>query len=370
MNEVVNFFRHSFFTERLLIQVILVLSTLIFVLIAFILAYLFRRTRRAQRKNFIQKKFNSLLGEIAICESDDELEEVFLQPDHQQMLTQFSRKKFDRNILITELAETSKKFRGATMTNIYWLFQKTGFEKDLLKNLKSEKWHKKSKAVQQLAYLQQKNYISEILPLANHKNNLLRTEAQIAIVKLTGFSGLDFLNTISYPVSEWQQLRLIQELSGQSSENFGNISVWLQSENESVVNFALRLVEIYRQYHFYDEVKNCLSHPSVSICKNAVIALSNICDENTCNELVEYYPFCDESVQIEIIKILHEHGTTAHLPFLISIAAGEDNAFKLEAAKAIISISPGALDEISARVDPFSYPWNIIFPQLNLSIAI
>jgi HEAT repeat protein len=370
MNDIVNFFRHSFLTERLLIQIILVFSLLIFVLIAFILAYLFRRSKRTQRKNFLQKKFNSLLGEIAICESNDELEEVFFQPDHQQMVAQFSKKKFDRNILLDELAETSKKFRGTTMTNIYWLFQKTGFEKELIKNLKSKKWHKKSKAVQQLAYLQQKNYISEILSLTHHKNDLLRTEAQIAIVKLTGFSGLDFLNTIAYPVSEWQQLRLIQELSGHTSEKLGNISLWLQSENESVVNFALRLVEIYRQYQFYDEVKECLSHSSPSICKSAVIALSNICNENTCDELLAYYPSCDETLQLEIIKILQEHGTTAHLPFLISITAGKNDAFKLEAARAMMNISPDALDEIAGSVNPFSYPWNIILPQLNAATVI
>jgi hypothetical protein len=370
LNEVVNFFLHSFFTERLLIQIVLVLSILVFALIAFILAYLFRRTRRAQRKNFLQKKFNCLLGEIAICESNLELEEVFSQPHHQQILAQFSKKRFDRNVLIDELAETSKKFRGATMTNIHWLFQKTGFEKDLLKNLKSKKWHKKSKSVQQLAYLQQKNHIDEIFHLTNHKNNLLRTEAQIAIVELTGFSGLDFLNTISYPVSEWQQLRLIQELSGQSSEKLGDISLWLQSNNESVVNFALRLVEIYRQYQFYDEVRKCLSHPSASICKNAIITLSNICNESTCDELVERYPFCDETTQIEIIKILQQLATRAHLPFLMTIAAEKDDSFKLEAAKAVMNISPEALDEIIGSADPFSYPWNIILPQLNLATAI
>jgi hypothetical protein len=54
----------------------------------------------------------------------------------------------------------------------------------------------------------------------------------------------------------------------------------------------------------------------------------------------------------------------------MTIAAEKDDSFKLEAAKAVMNISPEALDEIIGSADPFSYPWNIILPQLNLATAI
>jgi HEAT repeat protein len=204
----------------------------------------------------------------------------------------------------------------------------------------------------------------------NHKNFLVRREAQIAIVKLTGFEGLEFLNVINHPISEWQQLRLIQELSGHASEKFGNISLWLQSRNESVINFALRLVEIYQQYDFYNEVKERLSHPSISICKRAVITLSHISNETTPDLLIEYFAGYDASLQILILKILQRDGNENHLPFLFSLLNHPDDSFKLEAAKAITNINPTKIKKIKELKDEFLYPWNIILPQIKMQNSL
>ncbi|HEV2832780.1 MAG TPA: hypothetical protein VGW31_12440, partial [Hanamia sp.] len=343
---------------------------LIILLIVLILAFLYGKTKRNQRKIFLQKKFNNFLGEIAICESEEELSQVFLHPAHQKILHRFGQNNFDKNLLIDELAETSKKFRGSTMNNIQWLFEKMELEEELLKNLNSDKWHKKAKAIQQLAYLHQKNKLEDIFPLVNHKNIFVRRKAQIAIVKLTGFAGLEFLNVIKHPISEWQQLRLIQELSGHTSEKFGNISLWLQSKNESVVNFALHLVEIYRQYDYYDEVKECLSHSSMSICKKAIMTLSHITNETTSDLLIKYFPDYDASLQIAILKILQTEANENHLPFLFSLINHPDDSFKLEAAKAITNINPTKIKKIKELKDEFLYPWNTILPQIKMQNSL
>jgi hypothetical protein len=370
VEEMMNLVRNKIFTEQFLLDTALGFCFLIILLIVLILAFLYRKTKRNQRKVFLQKKFNNFLGEIAICESEEELSEVFLHPAHQKILHQFGQNNFDKNLLISELAETSRQFRGSTMDNIQWLFEKMELEKELLKNLNSNKWHKKAKAIQQLAYLHQKNRIEDIFPLVNHKNILVRREAQITIVKFTGFEGLEFLNVVRHPISEWQQLRLIQELSGHTSEKFGNISLWLQSKNESVVNFALRLVEIYQQYDYYDEVKECLSHPSMSICERAVITLSHISNETTPDLLIKYFPDYDASLQIEILKILQADGNENHLPFLFSLINHPDDSFKLEAAKAILNINPASIEKMKLSINEFSYPWNIILPQIKMQTSL
>ncbi|MEO5649120.1 MAG: hypothetical protein ABIR03_04255 [Ginsengibacter sp.] len=366
VKEVITFLRNQIFTEQLLLAFVLIFCSLIILLIIFILLFLYRRTKRNQRKISLQKEFNSFLGEIAICESEEELTAVLSHPDHQKILDKFRQNSFDKNLLISELAETSKQFRGSTMDNIQWLFEKMELEKELLKNLNSNKWHQKAKAIQQLAYLDQKNRIEDIFPLADHKNILVRKEAQIAIVKFTGFAGLEFLNVISHPISEWQQLRLIQELSGHTSEKFGNISLWLQSKNESVVNFALHLVEIYQQYDYYDEVKECLSHSSMSICKRAVMTLSHINNETTPDLLIKHFPGYDALLQIQILKILQTEGNENHLPFLFSLLNHPDDFFKLEAAKAILKINPAGIEKMKLLVNELLYPWNIILPQIKM----
>lgn len=370
VKEVMNFLRNQIFTEQLLLDFVLIFCSLIILLIVFILIFLYRKTKHNHRKIFLQKKFNNFLGEIAICESEKELTAILFHPAHQNILHQFRQNSFDKNLLIDELAETSKQFRGSTMYNIQWLFEKMELEKELLKNLNSSKWHKKAKAIQHLAYLHQKNRLKDIFLFVDHKNILVRREAQIAIVKLTGFSGLEFLNVVRHPISDWQQLRLIQELSGATSEKFGNISLWLQSKNESVVNFALRLVEIYQQFDYYDEVKECLSHPSMSICERAIITLNNIGNETTPDLLIKYFPGYDASLQIQILKILQADGNENHLPFLFSLINHPDDSFKLEAAKAILNINPASIEKMKLLIDEFSYPWNIILPQIKMQTSL
>jgi HEAT repeat protein len=251
------------------------------------------------------------------------------------------------------------------MENILWLFERLDLKIQLLKNLENKKWHKKAKAVQQLAHLQQKNCVDIILPFTNHQNDLLRMEAQIALVKMTGFEGLEFLNQVTYPVSEWQQLRLIEELSSNTITSLGSVHKWLKSENVSVVNFALRLIEIYQQFDFYDEVKTCLSHASSTVCKNAVLTISNISNETTADLLVEHFGNYDALIQIKILKILQSQGTENQLPFLFSILKHPDDSYKLEAAKAILKISDKGLLTIEELTDRESFPWNVILPQIK-----
>jgi hypothetical protein len=349
----------------MLLNGIILFGFLIIVLIAFIFIYLFRKKKLWQRKILLQNSVNNFIGEIAICESENELIEIFSNTHHQRVLHQFKARESDRNLLICELAETSKKFRGTTMENILWLFEKMDLEKQLLKNLSHKKWHKKAKAIQQLANLQQKNSIKNIFAFTNHENDLLRMEAQIAIVKMTGFEGLTFLNNVTHPVSEWQQLRLIEELSSHTTTELDNMHEWLKSENLTVINFALRLVEIYRIYDFYDEVKHCLSHGSMAICKTAVDTISQIPNETTADLLVTHYPGYDAFTQIKILKILQADGNKNQLPFLFSLLDHADDSYKLEAAKAIVKISETGMEKIEKMIDRTSFPWNIILPQIK-----
>jgi hypothetical protein len=365
IDEMINYLRQHFFIQQTLFNAIIIFGVLIIILIAFIFIYLFRKKKRWQRKVFLQTSLNNFIGEIAICESENELNNIFSNPDHQRTIRQFQKRELDRNLLITELAETSKKFRGTTMDNILWLFEKMNLEKQLLKNLSQKKWHKKAKAIQQFAYLQQKNSIKNIFSFTNHENDALRMEAQIAIVKMIGFEGLNFLNNVTHPVSEWQQLRLIEELSSRTVVDLDNIHEWLKSKNLTVINFALRLVEIYRLYDFYDEVKHLLSHFSMTICKTAVVTISQISNETTADLLVAHYPGYDSLTQMKILEILQVDGTKNQLPFLFSLLNYADDSYKLGAAKAIVKISKSGMEKIENMVDTTLFPWNIILSQIK-----
>lgn len=81
---------------------------------------------------------------------------------------------------------------GTSNENLKWVFEHWHLEKDSETRMQSTRWHIKAKAIQELAQMQQSKYIKKFYGLADHSNAFVRQEAQTAIVKLFGFSGLGF----------------------------------------------------------------------------------------------------------------------------------------------------------------------------------
>ncbi len=351
--------------QQLLYHITLLFATIIILVSGIIVIYLFRKNRFDNRRKEIQKNIADFISEIAICESMEELEETYTQPGFENTLNKYKQTAFDKKVMTKELAETCKKLSGNSEENVQWLFEKTGLGKDLIKQLTNKRWYLKAEAIQQLASLNQHKQLRKIYYYTNHANLLVRMDAQVAIIKLTGFKGLRFLKVISYPITTWQQLQLLNELSRQKPDSFENLSQWIKSSNETVVEFALKLVGIYQQYEQYEHVVECLSHTSMLIQDQAVSTLSKIHLEDTASLYVSHYHSLEKSVQFMIIQFLKEIGTDAEIPFLKSILNHPDNSFKLEAARAIKFIGNSEFVITDYAIDENRYPWYVILNQLN-----
>ncbi len=366
MHGIFNYLLYISIPQQLLFKIIMLFVLIIAVVIIFILIYLFLRTRNKNRKEVLLKRISDMISEIAICENEEELNEFFSNSGIHDFLLKIQTDRFQKNILIKELSETCKKISGQAEKNIHWFFQKAGLEEELKEQLKSKRWFIKARAVQQMAYLNQTDQLTKIYRLTNHENKLVRMEAQIAIINLAGFEGLRFMNVTTHAITEWQQLRLLHELSRKKPDNFNNLSKWLESENESVMEFALRLAGIYQRYEQYENVVTCFSHSSSLICRLAIEALCKIQDEKTADSLITIFHDLDRSLQLLILKMMKQVGTKMELPFLHSMLKHPEDAHKLEAARAIRNISESAFTNIQMRVDESSYPWNIILPQIKM----
>lgn len=362
---------HTLVPYRFLEIATIFLSLLIISIISIILFHLLQKAKLKQRQLSFQKKFNDLISEVAICESEEELDSVFINEGYQEIFDLYQHTQIDRSFMIDELARACKEFSGITRTNIRWLFQKTTLKKDLQEKLKDKRWFIVAKTVQQIAYLQLKDMLPNIFLLANHNNDWVRMEAQVATVKLVGFDGLRFLNVISYPFSGWQQLRLIQELSCHSIEKFDNIGHWLKSKNKSVVELAIRLAGIYQRYEFYDSVVQCVSHSSASISEQAIETIGKISNEKTSELLINIFPKATPSIQRQIEATLKIIGTENDMAALQSLLIDSARIVNSEAKETSGKLNDAELKEIEdTSNDVMLRNRNIILPHLNVGGAI
>ena len=333
--------------------------------ILFILLYLVRRGRRTALRLQLRELYSELISELAVCETEDELYALMQQPSTKEILYRLLGDGFARKVLITELLKTARRMSGSAASNVCWFYAQADLDKDSLDRLQHGAWHVKARAIQELSGLRQRKQITKIYRLTNHPDELVRNEARTAVVKLTGFEGLRFLDVITYPITAWEQLCLLHELSFHKAETYTQIDRWLNSNNNSVVEFALRLIEVYKLYDLHPQVLNCLSHTSLEVRKKAINALNEIYQPDAAANLINQFHTEEKELQLLTLQLFEVHATENELPFLLQCLSHATTEIKAAAAKAVYHTQADGMVYIEQQVRVTEEPWTVLLPQLK-----
>ena len=269
-----------------------------------------------------------------------------------------------RSHLTKKIISAARSLSGQSSANLQTLYLQLGLDKFALKMIGSSKWHKKAHGIQQLGVMGLKPYLTTIYRYTNDKNESVRIEAQLSVLKLYGFEGLRFLDVVSYRISEWQQILLLKELSLQSHSNLTGIDKWLQSDNSSVVIFALKLARNYHHYELYEAIEFCLQHIDTSVRMQAVYTLTEIYTESTSARLVASFPNEQFEIQLAIAKALKKIGEESDLEHLLNFLETDNLRLKLELVRTIAHIG-GGLQALQTHPQAELYPMNELIAQIK-----
>ncbi len=337
--------------------VFLILFTALF---AIILAYTFYKRRVARHKKIWQEKITNLISEIIFLNEDEPLPATLI-PDNKKLLL----KRGFRHDIIDELIHAKKNLSGSFTINLIKLYELLKLDQDSVKKLNHPKWHIKSKGIHELSSMKQIKYAKEIFRLTNNENDFVRNEAQSALVSFYGFSGLRFLNVATYPISEWQQILFLNKLNNVQPKELQAIGKWLQSPNESVVVFSLKLATNYNCYQFYGAVIECLHHSSLQVKINALEYLKKMPGEDLHDHIMGYYGGENKTLKLLILDILKDTGSEKELNFLLKQLHNSDDGIKAAAAQTISSLHPLGPSFLQSQLFAEEYPWNEIFLQIE-----
>ena len=351
-----------FLTPHHVLYATMFFSAFMLTLLVYIAFALIFKNRRDKEQNRWLNKTNVLITKTIFFDNEETPE--FHIPINKR-ITELLTKPLFRQTLINELVVSSKSLSGSSADNLALLYRQLGLEKDSLRNLKSLLWHKKAKAIQELAIMQQKDFSTELFKLTNHKNEYIRMEAQTSIVKFDGFEGLRFLDEITYPLSEWHQINLLKELSGLAAAGFKGIESWLRSKNDSVIVFALKLCASYHQFDQCDNIVECLKHPNAKVRLQAIKCLKEIYEDTTALQLMRIYQSEPRTHQLAILHALQEIGSPDSTSFLENQLNSEDNQIKLAAARALYNCPDGDT-MVAAHPTATKFPLNEIIQQIKM----
>ncbi|KAA9036346.1 HEAT repeat domain-containing protein [Ginsengibacter hankyongi] len=344
----------SYTLMRVMLIFIIILGLLFICTLVF---FIYKKRINAKIKSWEDQV--SLVVSTAVFNLDEEFNEIISKNANKLKNHRF------RQYLINEIILARKSLSGSASENIKMLYENLGLNNDSFKKLHNKKWHIKAKGVQELAIMEQTKYVKQIFRLTNNKSELVRNESQCALVSFYGFSGLRFLGVTTYTLSEWQQIQLLNKLHDVKPRNFDIIKKWLQSPNESVVNFSLRLATFYNRFDVYPDVMDCLSNTSLQVKLNTLNYLKRIPREDTAGKLVDDYSYENKSYKLAIINALNDIGNEEQIAFLLKQLHHSDNDIKLAAAKSLSHLHPLGIEFLKTHLFAHEDPWKTIFLQIE-----
>lgn len=269
-----------------------------------------------------------------------------------------------RKILTRKLIDVKLNMSGAASENLTRLFRQLEFDKKVLKMLNSSSWYKMASAIQKIGVMELDEYKQRLFEFVDHERGLIRVEAQNAILKFYGFEGLRFLDHATYPITEWQQIKLLDQLASLQTENFTGIEVWLESKNDTIVLFALKLVKNYHRFELFDQVVSCLRHNNPMVRKQAIIVLKELPSEYSATILIDIYFSETANNQLAILHALESVSTDDEIPFLLGLLSDDVNAVKIASAKALASLGQSGIEAIQSHSEANQYPLAQIIAQI------
>lgn len=347
----------DFYVFTVIIYAILILLLLLFVLI---LGFAVYRKKSDYNKNAWKHTVAVVI--VAVVFSEE------VEGGYEAMMHEFKRslnRSGYRKYMIDELIKAKKGLSGSSTSNLIMLYERLNLDIDSFRKLHSLKWHIRAKGIRELGIMEQTKYRKEIFWLCNNQNELVRNEAQCAMVGFFGWPGLSFLNAIEHQMSQWHQVQLLNKLADVKPDSFEEIKSWLESSNESVIVFAIKLATLYKCQDVYHNVILCLQSSSNQVKITALEYLRLMPQEDTSDHMINNYHSENINYKLAVIAALKDIGTDREIPFLVKELDDTNNEIKAAAAGSISTLHPMGNDFFETYPFAKARPWKEIFFQLT-----
>ncbi len=179
----------------------------------------------------------------------------------------------------------------------------------------------------------------------------VRFQALCALVDLFKFNALKYMLEARYKPSEWEEMILMQKLLRDKSNANFDFQLFLNSNNEQLVRFAVRAAQLFNRFELGESFRSLLKHPSESIRRRVYEAAGVLLMNELQEDIIQAFPNENLVTKRTILKTLQLLGDDDALPFLIDLFKSKTPELSLKAGKAIFLITGKgtSLEEIASH---------------------
>ncbi|HZK60566.1 MAG TPA: HEAT repeat domain-containing protein [Anaerovoracaceae bacterium] len=267
---------------------------------------------------------------------------------------------YRRQVLIDQMIDVSANLKGDEGKKLLSLYKHLGLDKDSINSAYDHRWHKRVKGFRELAFMNIKDANGAIYKALNSSNEILRMEAQIALVQLSDSNPFDFLFHLKSPFSLWEQITL-HELIMQHSIPPPSFKKWITSPNPTVVMFALRMIREFKQKDAENDIIEVLNHPSPEVRHLAIQVSGDLNMRSTLEPMKRMYKSQDYRICLEIVRSMGKMPDLSMMGFLKLVLDKEDDVqLQIEATKAIENNGEEGVKELVKLMKSEYKNYNII----------
>lgn len=319
----INYFGKSLvFVNALIFAIIISIASMV-ILLFIILMNRNKMEKEEQLHQYLMEKYQGLIVDY-----------LFGTASHDAFKS-IASDTYRRQVLIDQMIDVSINLKGEESKKLLNLYLLLSLDKDSIAKANDYRWHIKIKGFRELAFMNNKKANDAIYRALNSKNEILRMEAQIALVRLSDENHFDFLSNLKSPFSLWEQITL-HDLIIQHNIPLPSFQKWLTSPNPTVVMFALRMIREFKQKEAEEKVKETLLHASPEVRLLAVQVAGDLEMRTTLDTMKSMYKNQDYKICLEIIKSMGKMPDISMMGFLKLVLDKEDDVqLQIEATKAI-----------------------------------
>jgi HEAT repeat protein len=279
------------------------------------------------KKQQLKEKYQSLLVDFLFSE------EKISNVPHE--IGKIAASSFNRRLLIDQMIDLSINLTGEAKNNLRSLFLLLKLEKDSLKKAYSKQWHVKVKGFRELAFMDITAANPEIIRCLLSKNEIVRMEAQMSMVRLNHEDAFGFLDHLAKSFTQWEQLSIYETIM------FHNLAIpsfdrWLFSKNKSVVLFALRMIDVFKQKEAYSNLFWMLMNEDPEVRNLTIKVIGNLKIKEALPHIKRLYKNETYENCLAIIRAMAKMPDESVLNFLKLVLDKEGDAqLQIEAAMAI-----------------------------------
>lgn len=289
---------------RVLIGVTILFLAIILILLAVIMGSRIYKTQRENKRILLRKKYQPIFTRI-LFDSDEALSDEAVYKLFEETDLKIP---YHREIINDEIIHLHSNFTGDAALRLEKLFVQLLFHEDSIRQLKSTQWHLVAKSMRELALMNVREAHPILAKFLNSKNEILRMEARVAMMKLSETEPLSFLSKETEPLTDWDKANIHAMLTRMESPVIPDFSIWLNSPNKTVIHFCIMMIGYYRQQESADVLVRILNHEDEIIRLAVVRALRDLNARSSEESLITLYPLETSEIQFEILKTLEVIG--------------------------------------------------------------